>query len=67
MMQVGQNLCPPQTGANLIQPLQLTHAGQMTGPQPVAEGEAALNAIWKMIGELGHWKSGLPLEEELAR
>ena len=66
MMQAGQNPFPPQTGAHLIQPGPLTHAGLMTGPQPVAEGEASLAAICKMIGELGHWKSGLPLEEELA-
>lgn len=67
MAQAGQ--CPfgPQTAAQLVQPGPLTHDGQLFEPQPKDEGEATLAAINAMIGDLGTWSLGLPLEEELAR
>lgn len=67
MMQAGLNPFPPQTAAHLVQPGPLTHDGLLYGPQPAAEGEATLALINAMITDLGQWKGGLPLEEELRR
>ncbi|SMX41056.1 ester cyclase [Maliponia aquimaris] len=67
MMQTGLTPFPPQTAAHLVQPGPLTHDGLLFGPQPEAEGAATLAAINAMIGDLGTWQLGLPLEEELAR
>lgn len=67
MMQAGLQPFPPQTAAHLVQPGPMTHDGLLTGPQPQAEGQATLAAINAMIGDLGTWQLGLPLEEELAR
>ncbi|MCV6594520.1 MAG: ester cyclase [Silicimonas sp.] len=65
--QAGQPLFGPQTAQFLVQPGPRTHDGLLTGPQPAAEGQATLAAINWMIGDLGTWSLGLPLEEELAR
>ena len=67
MMQAGLQPFPPQTAAHLVQPGPMTHNGLMFDLQPEAEGKATLAAINAMIGDLGTWQSGLPLEEELAR
>ena len=67
MMQAGLQPFPPQTAAHLVQPGPMTHDGLMFDPQPKEEGETTLAAINAMIGDLGTWQSGLPLEEELAR
>ena len=67
MMQAGLRPFPDQTGAQLIQPGPLPHDAVMTGPQDPAEGDRTLDAINFMIRDLGQWRSGLPLEEELAR
>lgn len=67
MAQAGQNPFGTQTAANLVQPGPATHDGLLYGPQPEAEGTATLAAIEAMIGDLGTWQLGLPLEEELAR
>lgn len=67
MMQAGLQPFPPQTAAHLVQPGPLTHDGLLFDSQPEAEGEATLAAINAMIGDLGTWQLGLPLEEELAR
>lgn len=67
MMQTGLNPFPPQTAAHLVQPGPVSHDGLMFDPQPEAEGKATLAAINSMIGDLGTWQLGLPLEEELAR
>lgn len=67
MMQAGVNPFPPQTAAHLVQPGPLTHDGLMYGPQDPAEGIATLDAIDRMVADLGQWNLGLPLEEELAR
>lgn len=67
MIQAGVNPFPPQTAAHLVQPGPMTHDGLLWDPQPEAEGKATLDAINAMIGDLGTWALGLPLEEELAR
>lgn len=67
ILQAGLNPFPPQTAAHLVQPGPMTHDGLLFGPQPEAEGTATLAAINAMIGDLGTWQLGLPLEEELAR
>lgn len=67
MMQAGLNPFPPQTAAHLVQPGPLTHDGLLFEDAPEAEGQATLAAINAMIGDLGTWRSGLPLEEELAQ
>lgn len=65
MVQAGHNPFPKQTAINLIQPGPMTHDGLLYGPHDPALGEATLALINKMIGELGNWQLGLPLEEEL--
>jgi predicted ester cyclase len=67
MMQAGLQPFPPQTAAHLVQPGPMTHDGLLFDAQPDAEGVATLAAINAMIGDLGTWQLGLPLEEELAR
>jgi len=67
MVQAGQNPFGPQTAANLVQPGPLTHDGQLFEIQDPAEGQTTLATINAMIGDLGTWALGLPLEEELAR
>lgn len=67
MMQTGLQPFPPQTAAHLVQPGPQTHDGLLFDAQPEAEGKATLAAINAMIGDLGTWQLGLPLEEELAR
>lgn len=67
MMQAGLQPFPPQTAAHLVQPGPLTHDGLLFDDAPEAEGQATLAAINAMIGDLGTWQLGLPLEEELAR
>jgi ketosteroid isomerase-like protein len=67
MMQAGLQPFPPQTAAHLVQPGPMTHDGLLIDDAPEAEGAATLAAINAMIGDLGTWQLGLPLEEELAR
>ena len=67
MMQAGLRPFPDQTGAALVQPGPRPHDALMYGPQDATEGSRTLAAINAMIRDLGQWKSGLPLEEELAR
>ena len=67
MMQAGQNPFPPQTAAHLVQPGPRPHDGLLTGPQDPGAGDKTLAVINAMIYDLGTWKSGLPLEEELAQ
>ena len=67
MMQAGLQPFPPQTAAHLVQPGPLTHDGLLYEDAPEPEGRATLAAIEAMIGDLGTWQLGLPLEEELAR
>ncbi|MBY6141513.1 ester cyclase [Leisingera daeponensis] len=67
MMQAGLQPFPPQTAAHLVQPGPMTHDGLMFDAQPADEGEKTLAAINAMISDLGQWKSGLSLEDELRR
>ncbi len=67
MVQAGLEPFPPQTAAQLVQPGPMTHAGLLWNEQPEGEGTKTLDAINAMIGDLGTWQLGLPLEEELAR
>lgn len=67
MVQAGLRPFPPQTAAQLVQPGPMTHEGLLFDAQPEAEGDKTLAAINAMIGDLGTWNLGLPLEEELAR
>lgn len=67
MMQAGLQPFPPQTAAHLVQPGPITHDGLMFDPQPPEEGEKTLATINAMISDLGQWKSGLSLEDELRR
>jgi hypothetical protein len=67
MIQAGQNPFGPATAQHLVQPGPMTHDGLLLADAPKAEGQATLAAINAMIGDLGTWNLGLPLEEELAR
>ena len=67
MAQAGQDPFGPQTAAFMVQPGPRTHDGLLHGPQPEAEGVETLRAINAMVGDLGTWGLGLPIEEELAR
>jgi predicted ester cyclase len=67
MAQAGVGPFPVQTAAHLVQPGPATHDGLLFEDAPEAEGTATRAAINAMIGDLGQWQSGLPLEEELAR
>lgn len=66
MAQAGQSPFPNQTAQHVVQPGPITHDGLLLEKQPEATSQATLDTINKMISELGQWKSGLPLEEELA-
>lgn len=66
MMQAGLQPFPPQTAAHLVQPGPAPHDGLMSDRQDPAEGVKTLRVINAMISDLGQWKGGLPLEEELA-
>lgn len=67
MIQAGQNPFPPQTAAHLVQPGPIGHDGLLLAPQDPEEGRRTLALINAMVSDLGTWKLGLPLEEELAR
>ncbi len=43
----------------------MTHDGLLYGAQPEVEGQKTLAVINAMIGDLGTWQRGLPLEDEL--
>ncbi len=67
MVQAGLHPFPVQTAAQLVQPGPASHDGLMFEEQPAHEGEQTLALINAMVSDLGQWKSGLPLEDELAR
>lgn len=67
MVQAGLQPFPVQTGAQLVQPGPQTHDGLLFDDRPVEEGLATLETIQRMVSDIGQWKSGLPLEEELRR
>lgn len=67
MTQAGQSPFGPQTAAHLVHPGPQTHDGLLYAVQDPQQGAATLALINAMIGDLGQWQSGLPLEEELRR
>jgi hypothetical protein len=67
MTQAGQNPFGPATAQHLVQPGPRTHDGLLREFQPPEDGAATLALINAMIGDLGTWNLGLPLEEELRR
>jgi hypothetical protein len=67
MTQAGQSPFPPATAQHLVQPGPISHDGLLFEDAPEAEGEATLAIINAMIGDLGTWNLGIPIEEELAR
>ena len=67
MCQAGQNPFPPATGAHFVQPGPMPHDGLLRDAQPLNAGQETLRVINSMISDLGQWKLGVPLEEELAR
>jgi predicted ester cyclase len=67
MTQAGQNPFGPATAQHLVQPGPRTHDGLLRDVHPREDGEATLALINAMIGDLGTWNLGLPLEEELRR
>ena len=67
MIQAGLRPFPTQTAAHLVQPGPMTHDGLLLDDRPPEEGRATLALINAMIADLGRWKSGLTLEEELRR
>jgi len=67
MAQAGQNPFGPQTAQHLVQPGPRTHDGLLYEACAHEQGTKTLGTINAMIADLGQWKSGLPLEEELAR
>ncbi len=52
MRQAGLNPLPPQTAAHLVPPGPATHDGLIFRPQDGAEGEATLDLINRMIGDI---------------
>jgi hypothetical protein len=67
MTQAGQNPFGPATAQHLVQPGPRTHDGLLREFQQPEDGAATLALINAMIGDLGTWNLGLPLEEELRR
>jgi len=67
MLQAGLQPFPPQTAAHFVQPGPATHDGLLYETQPPEEGEKTLATINAMITDLGTWKLGIPLEDELRR
>ena len=67
MTQAGQSAFPPATAQHLVQPGPISHDGLLFEDAPDAEGKATLAIINAMIGDLGTWNLGVPIEEELAR
>ena len=67
MIQAGQVPFPPQTGAHLIQPGPMTHAGLMYEAQNPAEGHATLAAINAMLNNPFTSVDGVTEETRLQR
>lgn len=67
MMQTGQYPLPPQTGAHLVQPGPLTHAGLLYHDADVAEGTKTLALINRMIGDINGHEKYKTRQEELGQ
>jgi hypothetical protein len=66
MMQAGLNPFPTSTGAQIVQPGPITHDALMFDAQDPTQGQATLDAINRMVADLGDWDNKLTLEQELA-
>lgn len=67
MVQAGYAPFASQTAAQLVQPGPAPHDALLFHDADPREGQKTMDAMNAMIGDLGTWQSGLPLEEELAR
>lgn len=67
MVQAGYDPFGPQTAAQMVQPGPQPHNALLFDIQDPREGQKTMDAMNFMINDLGQWKLGLPLEEELAR
>lgn len=67
MAQIGQSPFATQRAAQLVQPGPIGHDGLLFDVQNPKETTKTLAIINAMIRDLGQWKSGLLLEDELAR
>ncbi|MEM9319351.1 MAG: nuclear transport factor 2 family protein [Pseudomonadota bacterium] len=67
MIQAGIDPWPQATAMHLVQPGPMNHQGILFDPQAPEEGATTLALINAMIADLGTWKLGIPLEDELRR
>ena len=67
MMQAGYKPFPQQAAAHMVQPGPAPHDALLFEDADHAEGQKTMDAMNFMISDLGEWKSGLPLVDELAR
>jgi len=67
MMQAGYDPFGSQTAAHMVQPGPAPHDALLIQDADPSEGQRTMDAMNAMIGDLGTWQSGLPIEEELAR
>ena len=67
MMQAGYAPFPQQTAAHMVQPGPAPHDALLFEDADHTEGQKTMDAMNFMISDLGEWKSGLPLVDELAR
>ncbi|WP_365734078.1 nuclear transport factor 2 family protein [Planktotalea sp.] len=64
MIQAGYDPFGSQTAAHMVQPGPAPHDALLIQDADQSEGQRTMDA---MIGDLGTWQSGSPIEEELAR
>lgn len=67
MMQAGYDPFKGQSAAHMVQPGPAPHDALLFKDADPREGQKTLDTMHAMINDLGTWKLGLPLEEELAR
>tara|TARA_B110000908_G_C10225223_1_gene437559 strand:+ start:568 stop:1569 length:1002 start_codon:yes stop_codon:yes gene_type:complete len=67
MIQAGYTPFADPTAAHMIQPGPAPHDALLFDDADPAEGQKTLDVMHAMIDDVGQWKLGLPLEEELAR
>ena len=67
MMQAGQYPLPPQTGAHLVQPGPLTHAGLLYDDADPTAGDKTLDLINRMIGDINGHEKYQTRQEELSQ
>lgn len=67
MMQAGYSPFPEQKAAHMVQPGPAPHDALLFEDANPNQGQSTMDAMNFMINDLGEWKSGLPLVDELAR